>query len=53
MRVCRGCGCTEARPCPGGCMWVGEDLCSICLAGGPLLDPESVADPIPLVPHQP
>lgn len=33
---CRGCGCTENRPCPGGCAWVLLDIatptgiCSVC-----------------------
>ena len=29
-RSCRVCGCTEAQACPGGCHWVGRDLCSAC-----------------------
>lgn len=29
-RRCRGCGCTDARACAGGCYWVGDDLCSRC-----------------------
>jgi len=28
--VCRGCGCTDDRACPGGCWWVETDLCSSC-----------------------
>lgn len=28
---CRACGCTENRPCRGGCGWVLLDLCSACL----------------------
>ena len=33
--ACRLCGCTENRPCPGGCSWVEDaeqfgDLCSQC-----------------------
>ena len=28
--VCRGCGCTDDRACPGGCWWVEPDLCSSC-----------------------
>jgi len=30
--VCRVCGCTDDRGCPGGCYWVDEDatLCSLC-----------------------
>jgi hypothetical protein len=31
--VCRGCGCTEARACAGGCFWVGRGLCSRCVPG--------------------
>jgi hypothetical protein len=29
-RRCRVCGCTDERPCPGGCFWVAADLCSNC-----------------------
>jgi len=29
-RRCRVCGCTWNNPCPGGCYWVEEDLCSQC-----------------------
>lgn len=28
--VCRVCGCTDDRACPGGCHWVEPDLCSSC-----------------------
>jgi hypothetical protein len=28
--VCRVCGCSESRPCEGGCIWVEVDLCSRC-----------------------
>lgn len=31
-RTCRECGCTETRPCQGGCAWVESDLCSSCIA---------------------
>lgn len=33
-RVCRGCGCTDSRPCPGGCWWSSIDppVCSTCVA---------------------
>lgn len=31
-RTCRVCGCTDDRACPGGCHWVGQDLCSACAA---------------------
>jgi hypothetical protein len=27
---CRKCGCTDSKPCPGGCYWVEDDLCSSC-----------------------
>ena len=29
-QVCRECGCTDERACPGGCWWVEADLCSAC-----------------------
>lgn len=31
-RVCRLCGCTEDRACPGGCAWANDDrdLCTAC-----------------------
>jgi hypothetical protein len=28
--ACRVCGCSESRPCEGGCVWVEVDLCSRC-----------------------
>lgn len=37
VAVCRRCGCTEGRACPGGCFWVEDPekglgkLCSACL----------------------
>lgn len=39
-RVCRGCGCTDAMACPGGCSWVEDDLCSRCAGLAPLLADE-------------
>lgn len=30
LHRCRVCGCTEDHACPGGCSWVGLDLCSTC-----------------------
>jgi|LGOV01.1.fsa_nt_gb hypothetical protein len=30
MRTCRQCGCTDTLACPGGCFWIGLDLCSTC-----------------------
>jgi hypothetical protein len=32
-RSCRICDCTDDEPCPGGCHWVGPDLCSSCEGG--------------------
>jgi hypothetical protein len=35
-RICRGCGCSDLRACPGGCSWVMLDIetpsgfCSEC-----------------------
>lgn len=29
--ICRVCGCSDYDPCEGGCSWVEEDLCSVCL----------------------
>jgi hypothetical protein len=29
-RICKVCGCSELRPCDGGCSWVEFDLCSKC-----------------------
>ncbi len=29
-RTCQVCGCTDAMACPGGCWWVGPELCSAC-----------------------
>lgn len=34
-RICRVCGCSDYIPCPGGCSWVEEDLCSTC---GPAIE---------------
>jgi hypothetical protein len=35
--VCRACACSEYDPCPEGCGWAQEDLCTSCaeLAGLP------------------
>ena len=30
VRHCRVCNCTDDQACPGGCSWVGPDLCSAC-----------------------
>lgn len=32
--TCKGCGCTETTPCPGGCGWIAPDMCSSCVLGG-------------------
>lgn len=38
-RRCRVCSCTDLQACPGGCSWVGADLCSSCAtAAGPSAD---------------
>lgn len=29
-QTCRFCGCDFYHPCPGGCYWVAEDICSAC-----------------------
>ena len=29
-QVCKYCGCTQERACPGGCWWVRENICSRC-----------------------
>ena len=31
MMTCKRCGCTEDRPCPGGCAWSLPDVCSRCV----------------------
>lgn len=31
VRMCRRCGCTEARACERGCTWAQSDLCSACV----------------------
>ena len=61
-RSCRGCDCTEARPCAtpsGACYWVEPDLCSVCadaanldaalegLAIGPVRRTTSAGGPVP------
>lgn len=28
---CAGCGCSESRPCPGGCVWATSAVCSRCV----------------------
>ena len=29
--VCFGCGCSDSRRCPGGCVWATPTLCSRCV----------------------
>ncbi len=29
-RYCHDCGCTDDCACPGGCSWIGLNLCSAC-----------------------
>ncbi|MEN6537813.1 MAG: hypothetical protein ABFD89_29445 [Bryobacteraceae bacterium] len=31
--VCRVCGCSDTRACPGGCYWAAPGLCSKCAEG--------------------
>jgi hypothetical protein len=38
QRRCRVCNCTYSDPCPEGCEWVEDDLCSACL-------PENESEP--------
>lgn len=40
---CQVCGCTETRPCPGGCAWANADqnLCTCC-DGTPWVSAEDV-----------
>lgn len=33
--VCRGCGCSELDPCPGGCAWAKPGLCTNCVGDKP------------------
>lgn len=28
--ICIGCGCTDAKACPGGCTWAAPGWCSAC-----------------------
>jgi hypothetical protein len=38
--VCRGCGCSDERACPGGCVWAEPNLCSRCFLGRPRPRPQ-------------
>jgi hypothetical protein len=31
-RVCKGCGCTDANACHGGCGWASATMCTRCKA---------------------
>jgi hypothetical protein len=31
IQTCRGCGCTDANACDGGCFWVEPNVCSRCV----------------------
>jgi hypothetical protein len=42
--ACRGCGCTEITPCPGGCAWVTPGFCTRCIAA-----PVALSLELPLV----
>lgn len=40
MAKCRFCGCTDGHGCPGGCYWVGPNICSFCVMGIPGIEKE-------------
>lgn len=42
--VCRECGCTNERPCPGGCSWIEPDLCSACAGETDMDDVDDLLD---------
>lgn len=31
--MCKVCGCTNEKGCPGGCSWIKPGLCSSCVGG--------------------
>ena len=31
-KQCKICGCTDEKPCAGGCNWIDFDLCSKCIS---------------------
>ena len=33
-QLCRDCACSWYDPCPGGCAWAEEDLCTACQPSG-------------------
>ena len=35
--TCRVCGCTEFAPCPGGCTWAGDGVCTRCAPPAPAI----------------
>ena len=41
---CRVCGCTSARGCPEGCIWVESDLCSRCARAANAAGPEAFTE---------
>ena len=41
LMCCRVCGCTDDKPCAGGCSWAGEDLCTACVDKVPVVYSES------------
>lgn len=50
VRACRICGCTDLNACPGGCSWVGKDLCSSCAPNAmPMRDPRTDPQPFDTV----
>jgi len=47
-RRCRWCGCSEFRPCPGGCSWAVNAAYGTRPGGGRFVNAQPVADPRPL-----
>jgi hypothetical protein len=46
--LCGSCGCTDARACPGGCVWANASatLCSRCALEGPrIVSPDELEAP--------
>jgi len=36
--ICKRCGCTDDKACPGGCCWVQPGICSQCVTKDATLD---------------
>lgn len=55
LRICQGCGCTDAAACPGGCHWVSIEppVCSQCAGRGHLPNAsDALADMLFGIPEQ-